>query len=223
MRVVTRGREERFGYFAWALENLPELQDLTNSLAYVGTGSIDATVHSVVEVIQSKYELAHRYSRFYGFGPYYYNERWTSSFDREIALDDRSYVELVGADAGRYLDNPADYYAADDATLNPALDAAAYKLMLFSFLGAFDSRRDAVLWLSVLLLRGTPNRQMTIARFLSLATRQGLGLAEGPIPSMGEIVSWVERMRDGNTEVERTLPALVAEYIYAAQEADGER
>ncbi|PKV82725.1 hypothetical protein [Streptomyces sp. TLI_146] len=140
-------QSEELGYFAWGLGAVPRLGDLTEW----------ANPTDVAKIIDDAFTY----------------ETAPSAPLREEP--DIRYVDLV-TERPNYpnlsLSMPAEMqYKADVELLNtPENDVAAYRLMRVSFLAALSGVQDSLGWLTLLMLRGSLNRQASIAKFLNLAT-----------------------------------------------------
>jgi len=208
MRVDLRDSDERLGYFAWAVEQLSSMRSI--ALYMISPGSNAA---AAVQWLKRAITV-----ELYGEEPGSYpppGERGPRSLSMQ-------YAEAAGGSPGSVGGPPSlsfgDKLAQFGADVEPAssyVEDVAYRLMLTCFLGTLDGKIDALRWLATLMVRGGPNRQLTISRFLALATSGRIGdLTEVP-PGYDTVIRWAG---DAFTDLplEDALPHMVAEYILRA-------
>ncbi|CCK24444.1 hypothetical protein BN159_0065 [Streptomyces davaonensis JCM 4913] len=216
MRVSSAGLPEAFGYFAWALENLPAVSGIAESLARDSDEPLDELDDAVRRsfLIETR-QLPETFDRFPERGRWWsaWQPRWNLPEEPDLPRP-TDYVDTVGAVPSRYLSAPEQYFGADSQSLGPMADAAAYRLMLNCFLMAFGEERSCLPWLGVLMLRGPLDRQFTIARFLHLMTNADgvdVGRYDSP-PSRGLVLDWAsaitrERVSFRGFSLERAVGA----------------
>lgn len=200
MRVISSRLPEQYRYFAWAFENLPALTEITESLNRPAR-SVDPVLVSRVELLVRR-AFATETASIIGSEPVDQQRqgRYLSRGDefRRAHVVEVHYTDVLGGTPDQILSNPEENYAADDEPLGPAVDDAAYRLMLNSFLMAFLQARACVPWLGVLLVRGRIDRQFTISHFLSLLTEGNISpFSHDPLPSRDLVFEWAAAIRGG--------------------------
>lgn len=189
MNISLKNQDERLGYFAWALEALPE----TNPFATLLTHPQPET-HLDLPVIAEQIKRATSLELY----PYDSHEKSANfpfrSDQRQVwPYFDELQIRYAGLipDPSTVRHNVQAYFGADDVQdFPPPMENAAYRLMLSCFLQSQAGEQQALAWLQVLLLRGPINRQMAIARFLATVTRGKLGLQQPGIPSQEQVITW---------------------------------
>jgi hypothetical protein len=198
VRVISSRLAEQYRYFAWAFENLPALTEITESLSRPARSADPVFVSRVELLVRRAFatETAsvagsepvdqQRQNRYWSRG-----DKFRQTHDIEV-----HYTDVLGGTPDQILSSPEENYAADDEPLGPAVDNAAYRLMLNSFLMSFLQARVCLPWLGVLLVRGRIDRQLTISRFLSLLTEANISpFSQDRPPSRDAVLEWVEVIR----------------------------
>ncbi|MDQ0836092.1 hypothetical protein QF032_007936 [Streptomyces achromogenes] len=198
MRVTASRLREPYGYFAWALENLPATaRHLERSGGQVQPRDVERAVRRsfVLETTgagrapQVDLRRPDQYwSR--GRGP-------DAAFPQPPGTQ-ANYADVLRASPQEALGMPDRHYSADVEPRGPAVDDAAYRLMLNGFLMAFLHAESCLPWLGVLLLRGPLDRQFTISRFLRLMTWADVDDSPGDRPPGRESVqAWAGAIHGG--------------------------
>jgi hypothetical protein len=140
------------------------------------------------------------------------------------------YTEALGGVSADLLDNQRTQFGADvEESVSAYVEDVAYHLMLICFLGVLDGNSEAFRWLTALMVRGGPNRQLTISRFLNMTTglirspQEDLPDSEEDLPDSEFRFRWIPpdsvtvfqwvAAASTNPSLESVLPNLVAEYI----------
>lgn len=203
MRIPISRSEDQLGYFAWAFENF----HLTGLLAEdVYRSGLRISLERVAAQIADRYQ-----SELYPDYPL--GNRFV---DPRLDSQER-YVDIIGLNRpSPSLLRPESSYSADqDENSSAALDSAAYQAMLAGFLGALNGDYFALEWLSVLMLRGPINRQVTISRFLFLSTYGRIGSREASIPTRREVLRWAVLSANQRYDIDGGLPELIRRYASA--------
>lgn len=201
MRVISSRVAEQYRYFAWAFENLPALTEIVESLSRPPRSADPALVSRVELLVRRAFAIEtasvigsepvdqQRQSRYWSRGG-------KSGLARGIEV---YYTDVIIGAPDQILSSPEENYAADDEPLGPAVDDAAYRLMLNSFLMSFLQARVCLPWLGVLLVRGRIDRQFTISRFLSLLTEANISSSPHDRPPSRDVVlEWAGLIRAGD-------------------------
>lgn len=210
MNIQLADAPEDVQYFGWALEHLPEGKMASGLLAVPDALPSDVAVNRVRSVYgdylyratpEDIYIAGGRYRR----DPFPY--RGGSPSGRAVL-----YTDIVNNDPDRIRSAPGELYDAD-RNLDGTIDDLAYRAMLASFLGAFDGDSYAIQLLATLMLRGSLNRQHTIARFLGVVTRGQVSLLPGP-PQKTEVVGLARSVVAGDVNIEGQLAQVIRSYAY---------
>lgn len=164
MKVGPVNPDEMFGYFAWAVEQSNSTRPVALYLTSPDTNDRVAVTLLRRAIVTNLYATPSPYS--YEQPPDYpaTNERASKPLTEQ-------YTEAIGGVAVGLFGNQRMQFGADAEQSVPAYaEDVAYHLMLTCFLGVLDGNSDAFRWLTALMVRGGPNRQLTISRFLGLAT-----------------------------------------------------
>jgi hypothetical protein len=119
---------------------------------------------------------------------------------------------VIGGPLPPNFGDQAPQFGADIGSAPAYIDDLAYRLMLICFLGTFDANIDALRWLTALMVRGGPNRQLTISRFLALATFGRIGDQADVPPDYGTVLRWAAEA-SAPLSLENALPQMVTQYI----------
>ncbi|MCX5097626.1 hypothetical protein OOK36_55320 [Streptomyces sp. NBC_00365] len=223
MRVRSTELPEEYGYFAWAVENLP-----ATARYLQGAGTKDIEPHGLELAVRRAF-LRETVGGA-GSGRPVDQQRPGQYWSRGGALArppgptgmEISYAGLLRAPPHDVLGDPRAHYGADTEPRGPAADAAAYRLMLGGFLMAYLHVESCLPWLGVLLLRGPLDRQFTIGRFLRLMTLAEVG--EGPDdrpPGRETVFAWAGAIHGGDVAFrpELSLELAVSAYRRALSRA----
>lgn len=234
------GLPEVYSYFAWAFENHPAVSTTAESFTtddyYIASHRVAIMVRRAFHVETRPRRLPVNYWRGRlhetasvrqnagrSDGARYWIENRSEGWPQrsfELATDSR-YVDTVGFDPAKYLRSPEQHFGADSQSLDNRTDAAAYRLMLNSFLMAFGPSERCLPWLGVLLLRGPLDRQFTIVRFLNLMTSSDVGGRYDEPPGSELVLKWVNAIYSGSVSFrgDVTLPMAISVYRAALRRA----
>jgi hypothetical protein len=215
MTVDLRESDERLGYFTWAIDQSSSTQSLRLDVASSPDLSLERAVASVRQVIAedlhgARFRSEREQSEVYSVGEQ----------GRQRPLTMR-YMDTIGQSLDSFFrDLPSQFGADAEESVTPYAEDTAYDLMLICFLGSLDGDRDAMLWLTFLMVRGGINRQLTISRFLALTTSGDIGsLGEDP-PDREMVLSWAARMEriPTTSSSEGLLKRMMAQYLHTRDE-----
>jgi hypothetical protein len=215
MRVISSELPEPYGYFAWAVENLPATaRYVERSGAEVRPSDLELAVRrsfllETVSVGAGTPVDLRRPDQYWsrGGGP--------GAGPPNPAGTQVHYADVVRAAPHEVLGRPDQHYGADTEPRGPAAEAAAYRLMLNGFLMAYLHAENCLPWLGVLMLRGPLDRQFTIARFLHLMTLADVDDSPGDRPpARDSVFAWAGAIRSGDVAFrpEHSLEQAVSAY-----------
>jgi hypothetical protein len=208
MRVDLRDSDERLGYFAWAVEQLISMRSIALYMA-----SSDSNVEAAVEWLKNAIT-----GDLYGEQPRSYpapSEQGARSLPVQYAEAIGGFPGSLGGPSPSPLDKQLAQFGADVESISSYAEDVAYRLMLTCFLGTLDGNIDALRWLTTLMVRGGANRQLTISRFLALATFGRIGDLTVVPPDYDSVLRWAGAAST-DLPLEGALPYMVAEYISRA-------
>ncbi|MFF4433271.1 hypothetical protein ACFYZ4_29445 [Streptomyces sp. NPDC001513] len=213
MRAQVYDRSEEVGYFAWALENSAFTQRVAESLQFMPWDTYEAR-EAVIDTVSGS--IRNGFSAETGSAAD--AKSYLSRLDGPAfasALGPR-YVDLTPAGHWQTLHYPEQAYAVEDIISEPEIERAAYRLMLISFLATFTPyAKQSLPMLGMLMVRGPQNRQLTISRFLAIATDGLVGRTHSALPSRAEILEWAPAIPERS---ELSLVDTVGEYIAASRD-----
>lgn len=174
------------GYFAWALETLPETRHLVAQLGKQGADYSSQIRHLLW---RATYRPRIQWpAGFVGLGD------WSRD---TLSRSDWDYFSLIQEAPEDVIARPILHLGADQGTTSvpsPILEMASYDGFRRFIIRSLAGDGSAVIPMAALMIRGNPNQRLTIARFLGDATNGLVGLAAPAIPDLDQMLEWSRRI-----------------------------